>query len=430
MSTYFCGIGGIGMSALARLLLSRGEKVLGSDQSDSPLLSELESEGARIFRTQKAEHIPSHCTELIYSEAIAEGHPERQEAKKRGIAQLSYFRKLGKISQDFLTICVAGTHGKSTTTAMAGLALEDVGMDPTVIVGTKVFEWGKKNFRAGKSNILVVEACEYRESFLFLKADIVVLTNLEPDHLDYYKTAENYFAGFRKFIAKLQTTGTLIADVTDPNIQRITHKYPGKEIYAHQYLSQVPSLALPGGHLRENASKVLALFEALGLDPQKAEKSLSRFRGTWRRFELKGEKNGRVVMDDYAHHPTEIVSTLESLVQSYPGQKKWVVFQPHQYSRTAEFLEGFGKSFGGADEILVPNIYQVRDSKFDIARVSPEMLVAEIAQHLGDGQRVRYTENFEKTVEILRSETMPGDVVMTMGAGPVHEVGEELLLVL
>jgi UDP-N-acetylmuramate--alanine ligase len=427
MSIYFSGIGGIGMSALARFLLSRGEKVMGSDQSDSELLSDLEKEGIKIFRTQKAEHIPSNCTELIYSEAIPEDHPERQEAKKRGIPQLSYFRKLGKISQDFFTICVAGTHGKSTTTAMAGLALEFAGVDPTVIVGTKVFEWGNKNFREGKSDILLLEACEYRESFLFLKTDIIILTNLEPEHLDYYKTSENYFAGFRKFITKLQKQGTLIADFTDETIQEISHKYPGKEIYAHEFLEHVPELSLPGDHYKENASKVLALFTAMNLDTEKAKKSLQSFRGTWRRFEIKGEKDGVPVIDDYAHHPTEIQATLQSLSTSYPDQKKWVIFQPHQYSRTAEFLSEFATSFEGADEILIPNIYRVRDSESDVKKVSSEILVDAISKNIAPHQSVRYTKDFENTVQILHEETQSGDVVLTMGAGPIHEVAEEFL---
>lgn len=426
-SVFLSGIGGIGMSGLARLLVAKGVKVMGSDNTDSILLHELESEGISIFRTQKAKNIPDDCTEFIYSEAIPEDHPERQEARRRDIPQLSYFHKLGKISQDYTTICVAGTHGKSGTTVMAGLALEAAGMDPTVIVGTKVFEWGNRNFRMGKGRILLVEACEYRESFLYLRTDIILLTNIEPDHLDSYKTPENYYAAFRKFIGKLREKGTLVADFTDLKVQELARRHPGKEVYASRLLAEVPELSLAGDHYRENASKVLGLFQSLDLNLEVAKKSLRNYKGAWRRFERKGEKNGVMVIDDYAHHPTEIKATLQTLKEQYPERKYWIVFQPHQHSRTADFLEEFGKSFHGAAEVLIPNIYRVRDSAESVQKASAEILVETIAKNLEANQQVRHTKTFENTVQILEQETHPGDIILTLGAGPVHEVGESFL---
>jgi len=424
---FFCGIGGIGMSALARYAAQTGHSVWGSDSTASLLLQELESEGIKVFLTQRPENIPENCTEFIYSEAIPEDHPERLRARELGIPQKSYFEKLGEISQDFFTICIAGTHGKSGTTVMTGLALEAQGVDPTVFVGTKVFEWGKKNMRRGKSNILLVEACEYCESFLYLEPDVIVLTSIEPDHLDYYQTSEKYFTGFQKFVAKLPAEGMLVADFDLPEVQNIAAKFTGKKVTTGEFLAQVPGLLLPGEHYRQNAARVLALFSALELNLEIAQKSLAKYRGAWRRFEMKGEKNGITVIDDYGHHPTEIQATLKTLCELYPDRKKWVIFQPHQYSRTADFLAEFAMSFSGVQEILIPNIYRVRDTEADLERVSPEILVQEIAKNLASGERVRYTDGFEKTVELLNAEAKSGDVILTLGAGPVHEVGEGFL---
>ncbi len=437
MNTVFlCGIGGIGMSALARYYKAHEYTVFGSDNTDSDLLSELENEGITVFRKQSAQNIPQYIERFIYSEAIPENHSERLFARKNGIPEASYFEALGDISRNTYTIAIAGTHGKSSTTVMIALALEKAGIDPTVLVGTKVFEWGNKNFRDGKSDVLVIEACEYRESFLYLDPDSILLTNVEPEHLDYYGSAEKYFRGFEKFIGKLGIAkGMLVADFTDEIVQRVAHKFTGKEIFTHDLVSEVPQLQLKGEYHRQNAAKVLGFFigaENLApfqgkLDIETAKGALKDFKGSWRRFEYKGEKNSVTVIDDYGHHPTELKVTLEALSQTYPDRKKWVVFQPHQYSRTYEFLEAFGKSFANADEVLIPNIYRVRDSDEDVQKVSPQKLVEEIQKNISASQQVRYTENFEGAVQILRNETKSGDVVLTIGAGPVHEVGERFL---
>ncbi|MBI5414135.1 UDP-N-acetylmuramate--L-alanine ligase [Candidatus Peregrinibacteria bacterium] len=424
-SLFFSGIGGIGMSALAQFLHQHGVNVSGSDQSDSEILHDLEASGISVSREQKAENLPHDISELIYTEAVPPENPERREAAKRKIPQKSYFEKLGEISRDYFTIAIAGTHGKSTTTAMTALALEAVGFRPNVLLGTKVFEWGKKNFRIGKSNILIVEACEYRESFLHLHPNIIVLTSIDSDHLDYYKTKERYDEGFRKFLAKLSADGVVILSsegATAPS--RLYGNRTYTQIDASKFLDAVPEMKIPGNHNRQNASKVLALFSVLELDLEIAKKSLGAYRGSWRRFEEKGEKNGILVIDDYGHHPTEIRATLSALKEKFPNRKKWIVFEPHQYSRTFTFLEEFGKSFPDVDEILIPGIYRVRDSEKDVKKVSPQILVEEIAKNLRSDQRVRYSESYEKTIEILNAETKAGDVILTIGAGPVNEVGE------
>lgn len=416
------------MSALARYFAARGVEVSGSDESDSEIIHELRNEGIHIFSKHCAENVPKDAYQLVYSEAVLEQNPERQFAAECGIPQKSYFAALGDLSRARMTIAVCGTHGKSTTTAMAGLALQSV-VNPLVILGTRVFEWGKKNIHLPMElcstgcapDFFCVESCEYHDSFLHLSPDIIIVTNCEPDHLDWFKTPENYFHAFRKFAKKLPPEGTLIADFSDPKISELFSDIAVKKVNSADFLEKVPTLALPGVHLRENASKVLALFSVLHLMSKSAEKSLAEFRGTWRRFEKKGEHKGAMVFDDYAHHPTEIRATLSAFREAFPEKKIIAVFQPHQFSRTREFFDEFAKSFEKADRVLIPNIYRVRDTDTDERSISAEKLAEKI------GKKALWTQNFEKTIAILQTEVASGDVVVTIGAGPIFEVGERFL---
>lgn len=434
MKAHFIGIGGIGMSALARYFLSRGVSVSGSDCGDSDLLHDLEQEGATIFREHRAENVPEDAYQIVYSEAISKENPEREMAEKKGILQKSYFSALGDISSTKRTISICGTHGKSTTTAMAGLALEAAGADPLVILGTKVFEWEGKNIRLPGSDPLclpsenrffLVESCEYHESFLHISPSIIIVTNVEPDHLDFFGSPERYFSAFRDFIHRLPEDGILIADFSQPDICSISKEFLGTKIDASQFVSEVPPLGVPGEHNRKNAANVLALANVLDIHPSPIRTALSQFRGTWRRFQKKGITDQKVtVYDDYAHHPTEIQATLTALRERHPQEKIWVVFEPHQYSRTRDFLEEFSKSFSNADEVLIPDIYRVRDTEADVASMSAEILVSEIQKH---HTSARYSESFSHTVAMLQKEVQPGDVVITMGAGPVYKVAELFL---
>lgn len=433
MKAHFVGIGGIGMSALARYFKSRGVTVNGSDSGNSPLLDELRAEGMNISIGHKAENLDPASYQLVYSEAIPADNPERLLAKELGIPEKSYFAALGDISKYHITIAISGTHGKSTTTAMAGLALEAAAVDPLVILGTKVFEWNRKNIRLhtepssdnqNVSDLFVVESCEYHGSFLSLSPNIIIVTNCEPDHLDFFKTAENYYAAFRDFTEHLPSDGVLIADFSNPTIRGLFGSAGVRTIDSADFLAAVPEMLVPGRHNRENAAHVLALFQALALDLQVAKDSLARFKGTWRRFEKKGERNGILVFDDYAHHPTEIQATLTAFREKFPGQKVWAVFQPHQYSRTCQFLDEFAASFTDAAEVLIPNIYRVRDTDEDVKRVSAELLVAKIT---ANGIHARYTYDFPNTVDILKNEAQTGDIVVSIGAGPVNEVAERFL---
>ncbi len=434
MHAHFIGIGGIGMSALARYYSARGATVSGSDSASSPLLDELESEGIEISRSHDKNLIHEGMYRVVYSEAIPEDNPERVKTRNLGIPEKSYFAALGDISKTKLTIAICGTHGKSTTTAMAGLALEAAEEDPLVILGTKVFEWGGKNIRLPKnstplcspknSGFFLVESCEYHHSFLQLEPKIIVVTNVEPDHLDFFGSPERYYDAFSQFANRLNEGGILIADFSNPNIERLFTESPAQKVNTRDFISAVPTLAIPGQHNRENAACVLAIASVIGTHEEKVKETLKNFSGTWRRFEKKGEKNGVLVYDDYAHHPTEVRATLSSFRKKFPDNTIWAVFQPHQYSRTRDFLDEFSKCFTDADKVLIPNIYRVRDSDEDVASISPKQLVQEIGKH---HKSARFTEDFPNTVDILKKEAKPGDIIVTIGAGPVYEIGETLL---
>ncbi len=433
MKAHFVGIGGIGMSALARFFRSKGVTVTGSDPSNSPLLEELRAEGIEIFAEHTAENLDPQVYELIYSEAIPPNNPERQRATELKIPQKSYFAALGDISKTIPTVSICGTHGKSTTTAMAGLALEAALVDPLVILGTKVFEWGGKNIRLAGPPVLcqetscglfVVESCEYHNSFLHLSPSIIIVTNCEPDHLDFFGSEEKYFEAFAAFAERLPESGTLIADFSNARIQALFGSIAAHKVDAADFLEQVPTMAIPGKHNRQNAALVLALFHVLELPPETAKQSLAQFRGTWRRFEYKGDKNGMHIFDDYAHHPTEVRATLAAFREKFPEAKVWAVFQPHQYSRTRDFLDEFAASFADADEVLIPNIYRVRDSEEDVESVSAEILVQKICEA---GAKARHTHDFAQTIALLQNEAKAGDVIVSIGAGPVYQVAEKFL---
>lgn len=448
------------MSALARYFLSKGIEVYGSDKGSVENLDALEKEGVRVFREQKAENLEGiNVDEFIFSEAIEEENPERIAASKKEIPQKKYFEKLGEISEEYITICVAGTHGKSSTTSMIASILRDAGKSVVAIVGANVFEWGNKNFLfspakdpSDEKKYFVVESCEYRESFLSLNPPIIVITTVEPEHLDYFETEENYYHAFQKFLQKLPEFGIFVADFSDASIRKILpSNFRIRRANARDMIDAVPTLQIPGEHQKQNASKAMATIGALKIDLEIAQETLEKFKGVSRRFERKGEKDGILVFDDYAHHPTEIlasITTAKKIISQQKRKKLWVVFQPHQFSRTADFLEDFAKVLSNADEVLIPNIYRVRDSEEQTQRVSAEILVKKITSEMliaeknrsnvwGRGtrprgsifykKRVRHTKDFETTLKILKEEAFDGDLVLVMGAGPVGEVAEKFV---
>ncbi|MFA6272879.1 MAG: UDP-N-acetylmuramate--L-alanine ligase [Candidatus Paceibacterota bacterium] len=419
---YFIGIGGIGISAIARMLILDGKKVSGSDVAKSKVTTELQKLRAKIFIGQNAKNIPQDCDLVIYTIAVTPDNPEFAESKKRGIPMLSYPEALGLISKNKYTIAVAGTHGKTTTTAMIAKIMIDAKSDPTVIVGSFLKD-SKSNFIAGKSQYLVVEACEYRRSFLNIHPTIVVITNIDNDHLDYYKDIKDIIFAFSEFVGKVPKNGFVVTNVKDKNIKPVIKNLVCGII---DYKKNPPAggLKVPGAHNKENAATALAVAEILGIDKKSAIKSLENFGGTWRRFEYKGKTaGGALVYDDYAHHPTEIKATLAGARELYPKQRIVVAFQPHLYSRTKILLNDFAHAFKDADEIILAPIYAAREP-FD-SKISSEILAEKIKKLTS--KKVSTFPDFQNIENYLRQSLKSGDILITMGAGEQNKIAEDLL---
>ena len=418
---HFAGIGGIGVSAIARMMLAEGKIVSGSDISDSMIIDELRKLGAKIFLGHNADNVADDVDLIVYTPAVTADNPELKKAAEMGMPMLSYPEMLGLISKNKYTIAISGAHGKTTTTAMIAKILIDAGLDPTVIVGSLLKDQGS-NFVAGKSEYFVVEACEYKKSFLNLNPKIIVITNIDNDHLDYYGNLENIKKAFGEFAAKLPKEGYLVCDPNDENLKDIIKEAKFK-IIDYTKVNNNFNLKIPGEHNIKNAQAAIVAAEILGVYSKKAENSLESFEGAWRRFEFKGEtKNGVLVYDDYGHHPTEIKATLKGARELYPKNKIITVFQPHLYSRTKFLFGDFGKSFGDADEIILADIYAAREPKDE--SINSRMLAEEITKN---GGKTRYMESFDKIAGFLAENARKGDIVITMGAGDIFKVGEDLL---
>ncbi len=390
---FFVGVGGIGISALARLFKANGKNVSGADKNASPLTEELKGEGIELFIGHDENQLPKNTDLLIYSEAVSLDNPELERARELGIPMMNYFQALGKVAESYHLVAIAGTHGKTTTTAMLGLILERAGLDPTVIVGTKVKEFGNKNVRIGASELMLVEACEYRRNFLSLNPDLLGILNIELDHLDYFKNFEDYEKAFHEFASQSSET-----------------------VWPDDVAEYENEVCVPGWHNLMNAGMAANLARKLGVNEAVIASALRDFNGTWRRFEYRGTCAGALVYDDYAHHPTAIQATLQAAREKHPESRIIAVFQPHQYSRTAKLLDAFAESFEDADEVIIPNIYEARDSMQDKHSVSAESLVEEISQH---HENVKFGDGFEKTAEYLLETANDGDLILIMGAGDV-----------
>lgn len=418
---YFIGIGGIGMSALAQLLLHEGVSVSGSDREASPTTELLESKGVRVFLQQVATQVPEDADLVVYSDAVPEDNPERARAAELGIEQRSYFQMLGTVSQGKRTIAVAGTHGKTTTTGMLAKLLVDAGEAPTAIVGSIVRDFGS-NYVAGSSNLFVVEACEYKDHLLELSPDILVITNLEWDHTDYFPSLEAVQASFRKAVEKVSAHGAIVTDPTNQNLAPVlAHAYARIVDYTKE---PAWNLKLPGQFNVDNARAAVSAVRLVrpGLSEETIAASLAEFHGTWRRFEYRGKTwRGAEVYDDYAHHPTAILKTLRALRAQTVG-KVYVAFHPHLYSRTRDLLDGFAHAFTDADRVLIAPIYAARE--VDDGSVSSEVLAERIRATGTDAQALASFDAIEQALAVAG----PGDVIMTMGAGDIYKVAERLTL--
>jgi UDP-N-acetylmuramate--alanine ligase len=445
MKIHFVGIGGIGVSALARYYLKNGAKVSGSDLVESEITEDLKKLGAKIIinsklksqksKLKKIQNLIKEANLVIYSPAIPKNHPELKLAKKFKIKTLSYPQALGELTKKHFTIAVCGTHGKSTTTALIGLILTKAGFDPTVIVGTKLKEFKNSNCRVGKSKYLVIEADEHFASFLNYWPKIIVLTTLEPDHLDYYKNFKNYISAFKKFVSHLPKDGVLIANKDDKNlypkfstiVENVVYYSLKENRQEGEKLRKI--LKIPGEFNVSNALASLKLAKILKIPEKIALSALSKYRGAWRRFEIKKGKIGNkkfILVHDYAHHPTEIRETLKAAREKFKGKKIFCVFQPHQYQRTFYLFEDFVKVLKEApvDKIILTEIYEVagREDEKIKKLVTSQKLVKAINK-----DSVIFVEK-RKIKKFLEENLMGGEVVIFMGAGDIYKTASELVI--
>ncbi len=433
MNIHFSGIGWIWNSALARFYLNLNQWIItGSDSTKTDITENLIKEW--VVWIDKNEEINSNTDLLIYSEAVPETDIQRQSAKKLGVKQMTYFEALWKVTSKFKTIAVCGTHGKSTTTSMMWITMKELGLDPFVIVWTKVREFDNKNIHISQNpnnEFFAVEACEYRESFLSLNPFCVVLINCEYDHADYYTDFEMYKNAYKKLVAKIPENGYLIANCDEESVKEIvkTAKCNVIEVYPSKTKNLI-SPKVPWVHNQHNAEMakqtILNLFE--NINEEDLNKSLSNFSWTWRRFDILWEVNGIEVIDDYAHHPTEIMTTMKTLEKYSHGRKKFVVFQAHQYSRTLELFDDFIDSFKSLKNtnsvLYITDIYEVRDTEEDKQKVSAEKLVNAIKK---TGVEVEFSWDYNQTLNKILKNISSWDLLFTMWAGHVNEVAERFI---
>ena len=417
---HFIGIGGIGVSAIARMFLLEGKHISGSDVSSSETTKELEKLGAKISigqsEAQSEDTIKNDIDVVIYTVAIPENNPELKKAREKNIPTFSYPEILGLISKEKFTIAVAGTHGKTTTTAMIATAMIDAKLDPTVVVGSLLKDQ-KSNFIAGKSNYFVVEACEYKRSFLHLNPNILVITNIDDDHLDYYGDLAGVQKGFREMAEKLGEDDFLVCNPSDPKVKPII-KGLACTVFDYTTIEKKPKLRIPGEHNVQNAKAALVALGIVGITEKDATKSLGAFTGTWRRFDFIGKtKDGTLIYDDYAHHPAEIKATLAGAREFFKKRKIIAVFQPHLFSRTKEHFNEFGEAFKEADVVILAPIYAAREP--EDKSISSEILAKQIRL---SKENVIALKDFPAILSFLKESIGPTDIVITMGAGDINKV--------
>lgn len=447
---YFIGIGGIGMSAIARILINEGCVVTGSDLKASSLTVTLEKMGARINTKQDGSFMNPKMDMVIISAAIGEDNPDLKIAREMGIKVVKYSQILGSLMKEKRGIAISGTHGKTTTSAMISTVLKTAGLDPTFVIGGEVPDIGG-NAHLGKGNLFVAEACEYDRSFLNLNPQIGVITNIEEDHLDYYENLEKIIHAFGDFASLISKDGLLIANNNDVNIAlAIQRAHCNVEMYSLDKTSDWEGeilsagtgvnrfniyrkgeffgnflLKIPGAHNVLNALAATAVCTYIGVDKSSVRAALASFTGASRRFQIIGVRNDVMVIDDYAHHPTEIRVTLKAARELYPQKSIWCVFQPHQYSRTRRLLKGFSRSFEDADKIIFTDIHAARDNEYEKTTTNSMELCEETCS---TGKDAQYIPRLCDAVDILALQVKPGDVVITMGAGDIEKVAYDLVL--
>ncbi len=448
LSVYFVGIGGISMSGLAEILHQAGFTVSGSDWNSSPITRSLEQKGIRVAYGEDASHITDDIDCAVLTSAVHEDNLEFTAIRQRGIPYLSRAQLLGQIMKNYeMPIAVSGTHGKTTTTSMLSEILLQADTDPTLSIGGILKSIGG-NVRIGKSGYFLTEACEYTNSFLSFFPRLGLILNIEEDHLDFFRDLEDIRSSFRQFAQLLPADGALVINGDIDRYQELTEnlscqivtygRSAANDYYADaiacdacgnvSFLLYSPdrepeqvALQVPGEHNVSNAVAAIAAADLLGISRRDTLRALGSFSGTDRRFEYKGSFNGVTVIDDYAHHPTEITATLTA-AQNYPHQTLWCVFQPHTYTRTKAFMKEFARALTLADHVVLTDIYAAREK--DTLGISSRDLQASVRAL---GRQCDYFPSFAEVEKFLLENCINGDLLITMGAGDVLKIGESLL---
>ncbi|MGE5327897.1 MAG: UDP-N-acetylmuramate--L-alanine ligase [Deltaproteobacteria bacterium] len=441
------GIGGISMSGLAEILIKWGYVISGSDLNPSHITNKLQNSGVNIGIPHQAENVDGAAA-VVYTAAVKPDNPEIIRAKELNLPLVDRATLLGEITGIYQkTIAVSGTHGKTTTTSMIAVTLTECGLDPTVLVGGELGSIGG-NYRIGSSNFLVTEACEYVESFLKFYPDCGVILNVEMDHLDFFKDIEHVKSSFLKFGNKVSDSGAVIGNFDDENVVEIFKDINRKKIsfgitnnadwkaedisfnargcagfsvfHDGLYIGNI-QLSIPGRHNVYNALACISACSYYGAEFEKIKASLERFTGVKRRFEYVGEINGVRIVDDYAHHPSEVKATLDAASKQNPNSL-WCIFQPHTYTRTKSLLQEFSTAFGTANRVVITDIYAARET--NTGMIHSKDLVDAINKETSNAV---YAYSFEEAVRLIKEEAKPGDLVITMGAGNIYKVGDMIL---
>jgi UDP-N-acetylmuramate--alanine ligase len=433
---HLLGVAGSGMAPLARMLLAKGHDVSGADARESAEVDRLRRGGVPVLTATEAALLPAGVEGVIHSAALPPDAPPIVRARAGGIPVVKYAQAVGLLSREMRTCAVAGTHGKTTTTALLAYVMRAAGADPSYLVGGAVPQLPDPGF--GRSEFFVAEACEYDRSFLHLSPEIAIITNVEADHLDYFRDIVEICAVFRTFAGLVDEliviheglretigrAGGIRARVLtfgsspDADLRVLPSERGGFFVSSREY-----RLSMPGYHNVLNAAAVLLVARELGLEEGAVERALAAFQGVGRRLEMVGRPRGVRVVDDYAHHPTEVAAGIKALREEYAPRRLWCVFQPHQYSRLRRFLKDFAHALTGADRVVVPEIFAARDGEEDRRSVTACDLVDEVRTLGGDAVHI---PDFSTIVDFVRTQARPGDLVVTMGAGDVGNVAGRL----
>ena len=452
---HLIGIGGTGLSNIAYYLSSRGYKITGSELQRNPATDWLKSKGIKVSHSHKASNISDDTKLVVKSAAVKDNNPEIKEAARLKIPVIKYAQALGILMGEKIGVAISGTHGKTTTSSLISYLLSKAKLNPSFMVGgvLRDFESGSV---FGKGRHFVAEACEYDRSFHYLPAKIKIINNIEPDHMDYYKTWAKLVESFRQFIATTPQDGFVIANMANPGVRECLRKKIDASVIAfgpkpfrspkgvgwypknirvindrwyfeawhngRKYGDFVNSL--PGEHNILNAIVAIIVADILKVKKNIIRTALAEFKGVHRRFEIIGRVKGRLVIDDYGHHPTELKTVVDTARELFPERRRWLIFQPHLYSRTKLFLNDFARVLSGGEIVLIPPIYAARDVTPAQQVTSSEELVARIIHY---GGRAKYLPDFSNTVKYLKDNTIPNDVIITVGAGDVWEIGREFI---